>query len=127
MFGELVVITVVSEGGGALGKIAKIGFVLLVEKCILCGQAISHGLDVLGESGTGDSDEKKENLVNAHKLSRVPEEERGLRGISLHRNRGRDSEWRREADLFSQFGRKCLLFGNPTPPPPVWQIKALAR
>ena len=49
MIGEFVVVAVVAEGGGALGKIAQIGFVLLVEEGVLRGEAVGNWFEVLGE------------------------------------------------------------------------------
>ena len=47
--GQLVVVAVVAESSGALGKVAQIGFVLLVEKCVLGGDAVGHRFDCLGK------------------------------------------------------------------------------
>jgi hypothetical protein len=74
-FAQLVVITVVAEGGGALGKIAEIGLILLVEECVLGGEAVGHGFSVLGEDGSRkqEGEDKRETGVKAHRCSRVPE------------------------------------------------------
>jgi len=47
--GELVVVAIVPEGGGALGEVAQVSFVLLIEKGVLSGYAIGYGLGGLGE------------------------------------------------------------------------------
>ena len=52
MVGELVVVAVVAEGGGALGKIAEIGLVLLFENGVLGGEAVGNWFEVLGEAAT---------------------------------------------------------------------------
>src|SRR5258708_34834648 len=53
--GELVVVAVVSEGGSALGEIAEIGFVLLLKKSVLGGEAVCGWLGHLGQEGGGCS------------------------------------------------------------------------
>src|SRR6266478_6875709 len=73
VLGELVVVSVVAESGGTLGKVAEIGFVLLFEKGVLDGQAVGHWLEVLGKDRTGYSRDKKQTLMKAHRLCRVPE------------------------------------------------------
>ena len=52
VLGELVVVAVVAESGGALGKVAEIGLVLLFEKGVLGGEAVGNWFEVLGEDGT---------------------------------------------------------------------------
>jgi hypothetical protein len=44
-------ISIVAEGGGALGKVPQIGLVLLVEKGVLGGGTVGDGFEILGESG----------------------------------------------------------------------------
>src|SRR5260370_3905863 len=56
VLGELVVVAVVPEGGGTLGKVAEVGLVLLLEECVLSGEAVSNWFEVLGENGTGYGD-----------------------------------------------------------------------
>ena len=53
VLGELVVVAIVAIGRGALRKVAQIGLVLLLEKSVLRGYAVSNGLRVLGEDRTG--------------------------------------------------------------------------
>ena len=48
VLGELVVVAVVAEGGGALRKVAEIRLVLLFEERVLGGDALSNWFDVLG-------------------------------------------------------------------------------
>jgi hypothetical protein len=50
--GELVIVSIVAKGCGALGKIAKIGLVLLVEERILSRKAVGNGFHVLGKATT---------------------------------------------------------------------------
>ena len=57
ILGEFVVVAVVAEGGSALGKVAQIGLVLLFEKRILGGEAISNGFEILCENGSGHGDD----------------------------------------------------------------------
>ncbi len=52
ILGELVVVAIVAIGRGAFGKVAEIGLVLLFEKSVLGGEAISNWFEVLGEDGT---------------------------------------------------------------------------
>jgi len=44
-------ISIVAEGGGALGKVPQIGLGLLVEKGVLGGETVGDGFEILGESG----------------------------------------------------------------------------
>ena len=53
--GELVVIAIVAESGGALGKVLEIRLVLLFEKRILCGNTIGYRLRVLPKQEAGKS------------------------------------------------------------------------
>ena len=71
--GKLVVVAIVAEGCGTLGKIAKIGFVLLFKNGVLRGDAIGYGLEVLGEDEANEDEKKKQDLVDTHSVSRVPE------------------------------------------------------
>src|SRR3984885_10414310 len=50
---QLVVVAIISVGGGALGKAAELGFVIIVEEAVLRGYAVGGGLRVLGEDRTG--------------------------------------------------------------------------
>src|SRR5260221_11864378 len=65
--GELVVVAVVSEGGSALGKIAEIGFVLLLKKSVLGGEEVGDWLGILGKDGADSGDDEKQGLVMAHR------------------------------------------------------------
>jgi hypothetical protein len=65
--GELIVITVVTEGGSALGEVAEVGLVLLLEEGVLSGEAVGDGLGVLGEDGGGESDEQANAVREAHR------------------------------------------------------------
>ena len=65
--GELVIVSVVAEGRGALGKVTKIGLVLLFEKRVLSGQAVGKRLEVLGKERAGYSDYQKQNPWKAHR------------------------------------------------------------
>jgi len=58
--GEAVVVAVVAEGGRALRKVAEIGFIPLVEKSILRGQAFGKRLLFLGKNRCGGADQKQE-------------------------------------------------------------------
>ena len=60
---QFVVKAVVAESSGALGKVAQIGFVLLVEKCALGGDAVGHRFDVLSEGTSGYGEYEKDALV----------------------------------------------------------------
>ena len=71
--GKLIVVAVVAEGRGTLGKIAEIGLVLLFKNGVLRGDAIGYGLEVLGEDGANEDEKKKQDLVDTHGVSRVPE------------------------------------------------------
>jgi hypothetical protein len=62
---EFVVIAVIAEGRGALGKIAQIGFILLVEQRVLGGDAVGYRLNVLGDT-TRDGEEEKQTMSKAH-------------------------------------------------------------
>jgi hypothetical protein len=46
-----VVISIVAESGGTLGKVPQIGLVLLVEKGVLGGETVGDWFEILGESG----------------------------------------------------------------------------
>src|ERR1700675_4955713 len=50
---KLIVIAVVTEGRGALGKVTEIRFVLLFEKRVLGFDAVGDWFDVLGKGRTG--------------------------------------------------------------------------
>src|SRR5579859_5336478 len=63
--GKLVVVAVVAEGGGAFGKIAQIGFVLLIEQLVLGGGAVGYRFDVLGET-TRDGEEEEQTISKVH-------------------------------------------------------------
>ena len=65
--GEPVVVAVVPERSRALRKIAQICFVLLVEKTILCGQAVGHRLVILGKNRNGYSDQNRSEKRSAHR------------------------------------------------------------
>ena len=56
--GELVVIAIIAESGGALREIAELGFVVFVEKRILRGEVVGDRLGILCE--TGDKRWRKE-------------------------------------------------------------------
>ena len=71
--GKLVVVAIVAEGCGTFGKIAKIGLVLFFKNSVLRGDAIGYGLEVLGEDGANEDEKKKQDLVDTHGVSRVPE------------------------------------------------------
>jgi hypothetical protein len=73
--GELVVVAIVAERAGALGRVLQIGLVLLFEKRILRSQALGRGFRVLGENGNGcrNEDDEQDALVRAHKLRSLPE------------------------------------------------------
>ena len=66
---QLVVVTIVAEGGRALRKVAEIGLVLLVENRILGGDAVGNRLYILRESTTDYGRYKKEDWVKAHKYA----------------------------------------------------------
>ena len=51
--GKLVVIAIVPKSSGAFGKVAQIGFVLLIENRILSGNAFGHRFDVLSKCRSG--------------------------------------------------------------------------
>src|SRR5260370_6838165 len=51
--GELVIVAVVAEGGGALGKVAEIGLVLLFENILLGGEGVRNWVEVLAEELPG--------------------------------------------------------------------------
>ncbi len=68
VLGELVVVAIVAKGGGALGKVAEIGLVLLFEKGVLSGKPVGNWLKVLGENATGYGEQKKQAMVKAHSL-----------------------------------------------------------
>jgi len=53
VLGELVVVAVVAVGGGSLRKLPQVGLVLLVEKCVLGGDAVGHWFEVLGKDTGG--------------------------------------------------------------------------
>ena len=56
--GELVVVAIVSVGGGALGKIAKIGFVLFFEESVLGGKTLGQRLEVLSNERSRSNGEQ---------------------------------------------------------------------
>ena len=60
---ELVVVAVVAVGGGALGKVAKIGLVLLFEKRVLRGEAVGDRFYLLGEDGSCEGNQQKQALA----------------------------------------------------------------
>jgi hypothetical protein len=64
--GELVIVTVVSEGGGALREVAQVGFVLFIEKGVLGGETIGERFEVLGESWAGQDQQEEQYFVNLH-------------------------------------------------------------
>jgi hypothetical protein len=68
--GELVVVAVVAEGGGALGKVAEVGLVLLFEKGVLRGEAVGHGLTFWAKSepARAMSVPEKQAMVKAHPI-----------------------------------------------------------
>src|SRR5208337_948160 len=59
---QLVVISVVAVGSRPLGKIAKIGLVLLVEDRVLGSHAVSHWLHALSKNATARDQEEKNSL-----------------------------------------------------------------
>src|SRR5258706_12852854 len=65
--GELVVVAVVSEGGSALGKIAEIGFVLLLKKSVQGAAVVGDWLGILGKDGADYGGEEKQTLGRAHR------------------------------------------------------------
>ncbi len=73
VIGELIVVAVVAVGGGALGRIAEIGFVLLVEKGVLGGEAVGEWFEVIGENGAGKDHEAKQSQIMAHRVCMVPD------------------------------------------------------
>jgi hypothetical protein len=61
-----VVVAIVAESCGSLRKVAEVGFVLLVEKRILRGEAVCNGFGVLGEEQHCDGNYKKHGLEGTH-------------------------------------------------------------
>jgi hypothetical protein len=90
---KLVVIAEVSEGGGALGKIAQVGLILLFENGVLGGEAVRDGLGALGEEGGGKYKQQAEALRVAHRYCRVPEvKQRGEKKGSAYVEPGSETE-----------------------------------
>ena len=56
---ELVIVAVVAERRGPLGKIAEIGLILLFEERVLSSETVSNWFEVLGEDGTGYGEDEK--------------------------------------------------------------------
>jgi hypothetical protein len=83
--GELVVVAVIAEGSSALGKIAEIGFVLLVEESVLSGDAVGHRFNVLGAHGSNNGNQKEQAFVEAHGVCRVPDGDVVARRIARER------------------------------------------
>ena len=59
VLGELVVVAIVAESRGALGKVAQVGLVLLFEKGVLGGEAVGNWFEVLGEDGSSYDHKEK--------------------------------------------------------------------
>ena len=55
---ETIVIAIVAKRGCALGEVAEIGFVLLVENSILGRKALGKRLNVLGKSETDSAEQE---------------------------------------------------------------------
>ena len=53
VIGEFIVKSIIATRGGALGKIAEIRLVLLIEKRVLCGEAVGNRRKALSEGRTG--------------------------------------------------------------------------
>jgi hypothetical protein len=59
---EFVIVTIVSERGGALWKIPQVRLILLFEKGVLSGNTVCERLEVLGECETAESGQEKTGL-----------------------------------------------------------------
>jgi len=82
---QLVVVPIISEGGRALGEIAEIGLVLLVEEGVLSGKTLGDRLKILGKAH--DRKKTQEKAAEAHSARKVIKSvlaipESGSRGLS---------------------------------------------
>src|ERR1700722_9214904 len=69
--GQPVVVAVVSERSRALGKIAQVGFVLLVENSILRREPVGNGLGCLRKRSSGGGEQKQDSDGGSHRMISV--------------------------------------------------------
>jgi len=71
VLGELVVVPVVTEGGGALGEVAEVRLVLFFEERVLRGDSVTKRRDVLRGDAACDGDEEKQAVAKAHESPKL--------------------------------------------------------
>src|SRR5579864_3804446 len=79
---QLVVVAVIAECGGALGIIAEIRLVLLVEESVLRRQAVSQSFGLLGRKKWSKGSQKEDGKIPTHSSRRLSKRRGGVKELT---------------------------------------------